>query len=97
MAKKRAAFVPAQGPPNGSRTRAVTAILERIVEAAGNPVPYEDTCVELGIKYPADILPAMTALEITGTVKRYTYAETGSTRKRNAYSLVTEDDAVDPT
>lgn len=88
-------YVRQEAPPNGSRTRAVMALMDLIAEAGGEPVKFEEACEQLEIKYPADIQPAMTALEVAGSIVRYTYVEKGSTKKRHAYALNLEEDLAD--
>lgn len=93
MAKKRKTsghFAPVDKLPAGSRTEKLLKVLEFIGNGDG-PVKYEEACEEAGVQYPADLMPAMTALEVAGVLKRYTYVESGGTRSKNAYAFVNED------
>lgn len=96
-AKVSSEFVRQDAPPNGSRTRAVMGLMDLIAEADGQPVKFEEACDQLEIKYPADVQPGLTALEVAGSIVRYTYVEKGSTKKKHAYALNKEDDSSRPT
>lgn len=72
-------------------------LMDMIAEAGGKPVKFEEACGELGIKYPADVQPALTSLEVAGSIVRYTYVEKGSTKKKHAYAYNSEDDVDRPT
>ncbi|MEJ7749970.1 MAG: hypothetical protein WKF32_00790 [Thermoleophilaceae bacterium] len=48
----------------------VEALIEE-VKSAKTPVPFVDACEKVGIKYPEDFVPAMTALEKVGLVRRF--------------------------
>lgn len=79
-------FVEAKEPPTGSKAVQVASMVEQLIDAK-QPVPFEDLCEEAGAKYPQDVVAAMHALECVGAVTRYSFVESGSTRKRYAYSL----------
>jgi hypothetical protein len=68
-----------------------------LLRKSPDPIPFATLCEKVGAKYPQDIQAAMFALEITGTIDRYSYVEEGSTRSRTAYKWSQEDDAPRPT
>lgn len=90
-------YMQADRLPGGARTKGILAILEKIVEADGEPQKFDQVCEDVGIKYPGDYLSAMTSLEVAGVVIRYTYVEQGSTKSKNAYALNKEAPQGDPT
>jgi hypothetical protein len=84
------AYVKAEDHPTGKRAAKVAGIIEQIVEADGDAVPFEEACANVDVTVPqhrANLLVAMHALELAGVVDRYTYVETGSTRGKPAYAL----------
>lgn len=81
-------FVEAKEAPTGKKANQVASLMDALVKSKGEPREFEEVCSEVGIKYPGDIQPAMHALEIAGAIKRFTYVESGSTRKRVAYAIV---------
>lgn len=81
-------FVESKESPTGKKASQVASLMDALVKAKGEPQEFEAMCAEVGIKYPGDIQPAMHALEIAGAVKRFTYVESGSTRKKVAYAIV---------
>lgn len=84
------AFVKASDAPSGKRAAKLGGIIEQIVDADGDAVPFEEACAAVDITVPqhrANLLVAMHALEIFGVVDRYTYVERGSTRAKPAYAL----------
>lgn len=81
-------FVKADKPDKGKKFSQVTKMLDIVRKAGGEPVPFDQVCKDAGAKYPQDVQAAMFALELTGLVDRYTYAEEGSTRTHVAYAWV---------
>lgn len=84
------AFVRAKEPPSGKRAAKLAGIIEQIVEADGDAVPFEEACANVDVTVPqhrANLLVGMHALELAGVVDKYTYVEQGSTRSKPAYAL----------
>lgn len=81
-------FVKAESELKGKRADCVSRIIEQLVEAEGEPVAYVDLLTEVEMAdQPAQMMPAMHALELVGAVERYTYVEPGKTKSRLAYAL----------
>lgn len=70
----------------GKPAARVADVLEQLIDARGEPVEWEVLCVGAGIEYPAQMLPAMHALELVGAVVRF---ETVGKREL-AYALADE-------
>lgn len=79
-------YVEATEPVLGQRAKRVALILDRLADADG-PLPFDETCKDLGIEQPSQLLPAMHALEFVGAVKRYSYVAQRGTRARVAYEF----------
>jgi hypothetical protein len=77
-------YVPSES--KGKRLTQVASMLEELREAKGDPLPFEELCERVGVKYPQDVQSAMLALELTTNVDAYSYVETGSTRGKVAYA-----------
>lgn len=81
-------FVKSEDELKGKRAECVSGIIEMLVEAEGDPVAYAELLEEVGMQdQPAQMMPAMHALELVGAVDRYTYTESGKTKARVAYAL----------
>jgi DNA-binding PadR family transcriptional regulator len=81
-------YVEAKDTPSGKRAACVAGIIDQLVEADGAPLPYALLLENVGMEdQPAQMMPALHALELTGVVTRYSYVEDGKTKARIAYSL----------
>lgn len=81
-------FVKSEQELKGKRAECVSRIIEQLVEAKGEPVEYAELLAEVDMSdQPAQMMPAMHALELVGAVERYTYTEPGRTKPRIAYAL----------
>lgn len=81
-------FVKDEKELTGKRANCVAGIIRQLVEAEGEPVAYADLLdeVEMGDQ-PAQMMPAMHALELVGAVQRYSYVESGKKKPRIGYAL----------
>lgn len=81
-------FVKDEKELTGKRANCVAGIIRQLVEAEGKPVAYADLLAEVEMAdQPAQMMPAMHALELVGAVERYTYVEPGKKKPRIAYAL----------
>lgn len=80
-------FVLAEDDPTGKRAACVAGMINMLVEADGEPIPWTEMCDEVGMEHHGQLMPAMHALELVGAVDRYTYVEETGTRAKTAYAL----------
>lgn len=78
-------FTGAERAPSGTRAAAVAKILERLVEAEGEPLTLDE--LMRGMSHSQQYIPALHALELVGAVERWTYRNRGKTKLQFAYSL----------
>lgn len=87
-------YVEAEDELQGKRAAAVAGIIDMLVEAEGAAIPFGTLLQGVGMdSQPAQMTPAMHALELTGVIRRFTYVETGATKPRSAYALVLEEES----
>jgi hypothetical protein len=88
-------FVKDEKELNGKRANCVAGIIEQLIEADGQPVAYAELLesVEMADQ-PAQMMPAMNALELVGAIERYTYVEPGKKKPRLAFALRGEVEVV---
>lgn len=75
---------------HGKRPAEIAGIIEQLIDAKGEPVPWVELCEGVGITESArraSMMLSMHSLELVGAVERYEYVETGETRPRPAYAL----------
>lgn len=81
-------FVKDKKELGGKRATCVSQIIRQLVEAEGEPVAYADLLAEIGMTdQPAQMSPAMYALELVGVIDRHIYVEPGKKKSRIAYAL----------
>lgn len=81
-------FVQSEDELKGKRAECVSGIIEGLVAADGDPIPYAELLEAVGMSdQPAQMMPAMVALELVGAIIRYTYTEIGKTKSRLAFAL----------
>lgn len=87
-------FVEAQEPLKGKRAAVVARILERLVEADGEPLTFGELLA--GAEHPHQYTPALHALEFVGAVERWEVkSDDGKGKAQTAYSLNTDNVRVD--
>jgi hypothetical protein len=97
MASTQTGFVKAKDAPSNKKAQQVATMMESLLKASPDPVPFNDLCNDAGVKYPQDIQAGMIALELSGAVTRYTYTEAGSQARQIAYAHNTKESANRPT
>lgn len=79
-------FVQAQDPLKGKRAAVVATILERLVEAEGEPLTFAELLD--GAQHQHQYTPALHALELVGAIERWdAKSDDGKGKTQIAYSL----------
>lgn len=79
-------FVEAQEPLKGKRAAVVATIIERLVEADGEPLTFAELLA--GTEHEHQYTPALHALELVGAIERWDVkSDNGKGKVQVAYSL----------
>lgn len=77
-------------PLAGKRAAVIANLIQQLVEAKGEPIPWSEMCEEAGIEGStprATFMLAMHSLELVGAVDRWEYVEHGEIKPRPAFAL----------
>lgn len=88
-------FIEAKDELRGKRASCVAGMIKLLVEAEGEPIPWDELCDSVGMDHHGQLMPAMHALELVGAVDRFAYVESGATRSRPAFAIAEGIDLVE--
>lgn len=94
MSSSTITFVAADNQLRGKRAESVGKIIQRLVEAEGEPLTFDE--LTRGLPHVHQYTPALQALELVGAVERWHYREPGKVKKQTAYSLADSVEVVEP-
>lgn len=83
-------FVQSTRELSGRPAQRVADVLEQLIDAEGEPIEWEILCAGADIEYPAQMMPAMYALELVGAVVRFDCIDESTLRTTLAFALADE-------
>ena len=78
-------FTKVEDPPRGKKAHQVALIIQKLQEAEGEPLEFEQLCLDVDLKYPQDVVAAALALEFVEHVDRYHLSSEVGHRAKSYY------------
>lgn len=85
-------YTKVEEPPRGKKAAQVAGILKTMQSNPGIPIDFDQACMDVGLKYPQDVIAAGIALELTEFVDRYQLSTEVGHRAKTFYVWVGPED-----